>query len=111
MKTVLCVALLVPQGFYCPAVPDKHISVPVTLQAGCVLPFDSVAYSPAAHTALMTQLSDAQTELLNRQATIKRLVRTIESTPEPVSRVSWFTAGAAAGAAIIVGAFALNWAL
>jgi hypothetical protein len=105
MKALLCLALLATP---CPSVPDEHTSVPVTLPAGCVLPFDVVAYSAKAYDALRLDESNA---LAKRDRIIKTLQESIDSIPPPVSRVEWFTRGAAAGAAIIAGAVALNWAL
>jgi len=108
MKALLCLALLATP---CPSVPDEHTSVPMTLPAGCVLPFDVVAYSAKAYDALRLDESNALAELESRDRIIKTLQKRIDSIPPPVSRVKWFTVGAAAGAAIIAGAVALNWAL
>lgn len=84
----------------CPTVPVEADWAPVVLPAACTLPFDAVAYSASAHERLMSDAADAVAAIDAQAATIRRLVRTIENTPPPVSRAEWFGIGAAAGAAL-----------
>lgn len=95
----------------CPTVPVEADRAPVVLPAACTLPFDAVAYSARAHERLMSDAADAVAAVDAQAATIRRLVRTIENTPPPVSRAEWFGIGAAAGAALGLAIWGVTGAL
>lgn len=95
----------------CPTVPVEADRAPVVLPAACTLPFDAVAYSAPAHERLMADAADAVAAVDAQAATIRRLVRTIENTPPPVSRAEWFGIGAAAGAALGLAIWGVTGAL
>lgn len=91
----------------CGPVPDDAAARPFTLWPGCPAPFPVVAYSAASHEVLMADVRDAAETISTQQATIRRLVATIEHTPPPVSRAEWIALGIGIGLASGLAAWGL----